>query len=266
MIDKQKSLNDPLAKHPGTGADAAPGYEAIVDIWDGDRYVDSAFVRDGKWTYTMPALENGTHRIKATVRDVESPAWVFDVNTFNMDTTPMILNGTAVTASLTLSGDDVSDNAKSRVPTGGVLPYTYLSSAPNVATVSPAGKVTGMGNGSTTITVSDARGTEISYSVTVSNVYRLIESQGPFNYNTALDWIRSQPRSIVPDRPQMDVFLNAINTKYSENWSTGCPHWYGPSLNQSNPFGFVHTNGRGLNHAWNSSQAEVKGAVCFVLT
>jgi len=266
MIDKQKISGDPLAMHPGAGADAASGYEAIVDIWDGDCYVDSAFVRDKKWTYTMPALEDGIHRIKATVRDVESPAWVFEVNTFTMDTTPMILNGTAITTSLTLSGDDVLGNARSRVPAGGVPPYTYLSSAPNVAIVTPAGKVIGMGNGSTTITVSDERGTKISYPVTVSNVYRLIESQGPFNYNTALDWIRTQPRSIVPDVSQMDVFLEAINTKYSGYWSRVYPHWYGPSLDRDYPYGFVHTNGLLINKSNSPYLDEIKGAVCFVLT
>ena len=58
-----------------------------------------------------------------------------------------------------------------RQPTGGVPPYQYSSSNPNVAYVDSTGKVTSFGNGSATITVVDQAGQSVSYPVAVSNVF-----------------------------------------------------------------------------------------------
>jgi len=192
--------------------------------------------------------------------------WIFVINTLRVDTMPMVLNGVAVTAAMTLSGRDVKNNAKLRTTQDGQPPYSYSSSDSQVATVSPEGKVTGMQNGVATIAVRDAAGRVGAYPVIVSNVYRLIEARGPFDYNAAMAWIRAQPRSIVPDPAKMNGLLVAINTKYGGNWSLECPHWYGPSFDSTYPYGFVHTNGRAINMSNSPSLDNIKGAVCFVLT
>ncbi|MCI3205536.1 MULTISPECIES: hypothetical protein [Pandoraea] len=105
----------------------------------------------------------------------------------------MVLNGLAVRQDgWPSTGRDAPGNTGTRVGTGGVPPYTYSSSRPSVATVNGAGKVSGIGNGSATITIRDSRGATVSYPVVVSNVYRFAFNQNyGISYSQAIAWANS---------------------------------------------------------------------------
>ncbi|VVE02962.1 hypothetical protein PCA20602_02232 [Pandoraea capi] len=105
----------------------------------------------------------------------------------------MVLNGLAVRQDgWPSTGRDAPGNTGTRVGTGGVPPYTYSSSRPSVATVNGAGKVSGMGNGSATITIRDSGGATVSYPVVVSNVYRFAFNHNyGMSYSQAIAWANS---------------------------------------------------------------------------
>lgn len=82
-------------------------------------------------------------------------------------------------------------NTATRAARGGVAPYTYASSNPAVASVNAAGLVTGNRNGDALIIVRDRRGSQVSYPVRVSNVYRLVHNWGPVDHHQAVTWMTS---------------------------------------------------------------------------
>ncbi|MDY0836194.1 Ig-like domain-containing protein, partial [Pseudomonas sp. SED1] len=72
------------------------------------------------------------------------------------------------------TGEDSVNNTRTRTASGGAPPYQYSSSDSFVASVdSVTGKVTGNRNGSAVIRVTDSMEAELSYSVEVTNVWRL---------------------------------------------------------------------------------------------
>ena len=93
-----------------------------------------------------------------------------------IDTQPMLLNGWKLLggAAYGLRELEVVNNVQVRVPTGGRPPYTYRSANAGIASVDANGKVSGLSNQSTTITVTDADGNQVAYPVRVMNVHRLI--------------------------------------------------------------------------------------------
>ncbi|VVE34261.1 hypothetical protein PAQ31011_03832 [Pandoraea aquatica] len=98
---------------------------------------------------------------------------VQQVPEFVISPSPMTLNGLAVNEPSWPWKADAPGNVQTRPASGGVPPYTYQSSRPSVASVNASGRVVGEGNGSATITVTDRAGNSGSYSVTVSNVYKV---------------------------------------------------------------------------------------------
>lgn len=105
---------------------------------------------------------------------------------------PLELNGLSVKVQgWPVTGVPSVGNTATRVANGGVPPYTYTSSKPGVASVTATGLVTGNGNGTAVITVTDQRGSQVSYPVLVSNVYRLIHNWGPLDHNQAVAWMLS---------------------------------------------------------------------------
>lgn len=115
----------------------------------------------------------------------------------SINTSPMNLNGLSVKVPFWTSkyGVESIGNTQVRTPTGGTAPFTYTSSNPSVAAVTPAGLVKGQGNGAATITVRDTSGSAVSYSVNVSNVFRLLQNFGPVTHDQAMAWMRSQPNT-----------------------------------------------------------------------
>lgn len=102
----------------------------------------------------------------------------------------LLLNGFSVkVAGWTLTGVASIGNTGLRPASGGLPPYSYASSAPAVASVNHQGLVTGNANGSATITVTDQQGYSQALAVKVSNVYRLLEHDGPIDHFQAQAWL-----------------------------------------------------------------------------
>lgn len=98
----------------------------------------------------------------------------------SVDTSLMRLDGVMVRSGYcpNLNGVDALGNTMVRTAIGGYLPYVYRSSNSAVAAVDTNGKVSGMGNGTATITITDQRNAQVSYAVSVSNVYSLLVHGG----------------------------------------------------------------------------------------
>ncbi|WP_252997463.1 Ig-like domain-containing protein [Pseudomonas thivervalensis] len=86
---------------------------------------------------------------------------------------------------------EVIDNEE-RLASGGMPPYTYTSSNPDVATVRvETGVVQGLRNGTSTITVTDSDRQTASYDVRVSRKYEIAVHGGPLNAIEAYKWLLS---------------------------------------------------------------------------
>lgn len=122
-----------------------------------------------------------------------SPALNLQVlNALGIVLSPLELNGLSIKVEGWKATSTVSvGNTATRVASGGVPPYTYASNNPTVATVNAAGLVTGNRNGTAVISATDLRGTQVSYPVRVSNVYRLVHNWGPVNHHQAVAWMNS---------------------------------------------------------------------------
>ncbi len=127
-------------------------------------------------------------------RVVTFPTTTYTVaQALQIDPSVMNLNGFAIIAFWGRPAGDYQGNNQTRVATGGRAPYTYTSRNPAVASVTAAGKVTGIANGSTAIDVRDQGGHVVSYTVNVSNVYYLRQNASSLDYNGAINWRNSLP-------------------------------------------------------------------------
>ncbi|WP_213939519.1 Ig-like domain-containing protein [Pseudomonas sp. dw_612] len=131
---------------------------------------------------------------------------------FKMDTSLMTLSGLNINSDrLALTGNDVPGTVQTRVPSSGDGAYSYLSSNPNVATVSTTGKVTSVNNGMATITVTEISSQrQVSYNVLVTNVMRLVMTS-TFNYSitAAINWMNS-----VSGSPVSNAAIDVLKVKY----------------------------------------------------
>ncbi|OLY76816.1 hypothetical protein AU074_03335 [Pseudomonas sp. ATCC PTA-122608] len=90
------------------------------------------------------------------------------------------------------TGEDSINNTRTRTASGGVPPYQYSSSDTFIASVdSVTGKVTGNRNGSVIVTVSDSNAAELTYSVEVSNVWRLNINETLMTAPESIEWMES---------------------------------------------------------------------------
>ncbi|KWK78965.1 hypothetical protein WM15_02330 [Burkholderia ubonensis] len=104
----------------------------------------------------------------------------------------MVLNGLSIKASMPRIRDSIGNTAI-RLPSGGTLPYRYVSNVPAVASVNASGKVVGERNGYANITIYDASNKSVTYPVHVGNVYLLVVQPHPFeNVHAANAWVVSQ--------------------------------------------------------------------------
>ncbi|MGG7675706.1 Ig-like domain-containing protein, partial [Pseudomonas sp. WC2] len=150
----------------------------------------------GIWAYTATDLPKGLHTYIARARyglEAESAPRSLTVSTFNVDPSEMILNGIKLipAGNYGLQAKEVAGNTGTRVPTGGVPPYTYKSSHPELASVDINGKVTGLKNGTATITITDNKKNSTSYKVRVSRVYTLLLNNSYMSGQSAIAWLRS---------------------------------------------------------------------------
>jgi len=155
------------------------------------------------WLESVPNNQQIQVKSQVTLNGSLSPGDVITLPTttytlvnyppLSIDQTTMNLNGFAIIAFWGQPAGDYSGNNQTRVASGGRPPYSYSSRNPAVASVTAAGKVRGVVNGSTTIDVKDQGGHTVSYNVTVSNVYYLRQYASGVNYSQAIAWRDSLP-------------------------------------------------------------------------
>ncbi|WP_460147266.1 Ig-like domain-containing protein [Pseudomonas sp. S2_A02] len=154
------------------------------------------------WFYALKDLSTCelTCKIALGSADTQASALVLPVARYTVkvtevlaiNTVQMLLNGVKLVGGTAygLREREVVNNVQVRVPTGGRPPYTYRSANPAVATVDANGKVRGLSNQLTTVTVTDADQRKVSYPVRVMNVYRLILNDAFFTAAEAGNWLR----------------------------------------------------------------------------
>ncbi|MBK5536260.1 Ig-like domain-containing protein [Pseudomonas sp. TH08] len=181
---------DPLLLRPGTALTAEEISQGI-----------SVKAARG-WFYALKDLSTCevTCKIALGSMDNEETALMLPVARYTVkvtealaiDTQLMLLNGWKLLGGTAygLREREVANNVRVRVPTGGRPPYTYRSANPGIASVDANGKVTGLSNQSTTITVTDADEKQISYPVRVMNVHRLILNNSFMTAAQAAAWFR----------------------------------------------------------------------------
>ncbi|WP_191831818.1 Ig-like domain-containing protein [Pseudomonas fluorescens] len=101
--------------------------------------------------------------------------------------------------------------SQQRLPQDGLPPFTYQSGNTNVATVDKNGQVSFVRNGSTTITITDARQDKASYRVEVVGCFNVYLADGNHNLNTALAWCNQHGLRASSTKEQlslMDKFGN----------------------------------------------------------
>jgi hypothetical protein len=163
---------------------ANPLHDAVVDTLT------------GVWTSTVTGLGEGTHAFIARAlygSEADSEPRKIIVNTFIVEQTPMILSGKKLipAENYGLQAKEVAGNTGSRIPSGGVPPYTYKSSNPELASVDINGQVNGLKNGTATITITDNDENSASYEVKVSHVYTLLLNNSYMSGQNAIAWLRS---------------------------------------------------------------------------
>ncbi|WP_223569668.1 Ig-like domain-containing protein [Pseudomonas sp. BF-R-26] len=132
----------------------------------------------GIWTHPMTGLSVAAHSFTAKALygsgQVSTPARTLTVTTvLVINTNQMYMSGYKLFHP-TFAMHARPSYSQTRIPSGGRPPYNYSSSAPQVAQVhSSTGTVTGMRNGSATITVTDNSGQSARYVVQVRNTYDL---------------------------------------------------------------------------------------------
>ncbi|WP_053154820.1 hypothetical protein [Pseudomonas sp. Pf153] len=161
-----------------------------VEIFDSSGYIRTVEVdANGLWHDTLSGLQIGGHSItaRATYRDNPvSPPWRFTVvEPMAIDTSDAILSTRMYRTAKFPARPPVGAYVE-RTPTGGVPPYIYTSSDPNIAELltSTQPRVVSKFSGSATITVHDQFGGHVSYPVTTSGVWLLMGMGDVYKWHT----------------------------------------------------------------------------------
>ncbi|MGP6429394.1 hypothetical protein [Pseudomonas paraglycinae] len=191
--------SDITVSHPASINQGQTGTVNIIITYP--RPYSTVTLTIGTWSITFPNFDHtkpitysltaadlqqigvGNHPVSAIIRDQLSNSNVSPTTSIAVVAAPPLsvnpsqlsLNGVMV-RSLHLRAPNVVDapgNTAVLQVTGGVGPYTFQSSAPQIASVNAQGKVEGMGNSSAVITIRDQNGSTVSVQVTVSNIYDL---------------------------------------------------------------------------------------------
>ncbi|MCG8294757.1 Ig-like domain-containing protein [Pseudomonas entomophila] len=161
----------------------------------------------------------------------------------SIDTRTLVLNGVSVKlAGRPRTGLDSIGNTAVRTPTGGSGKYTYTPGPEGVVSVTAQGKVTGIKNGNTTISVTDGSST-VSYRVEVSNVFEAVVNETQMIPADFTRWANSVASAAPPGAASLltDVMENDIRRVYSQPFTfhtwvynrgpNGYEFWnYGPNL------------------------------------
>lgn len=218
----------------------ANGTAHNLPVWSGgSKQTNSTWVSQGWWEYVISYAsylkELGhnkklTLHFKAALRAgiTEADAIVFPVVEYTVDKRPSIdqsimkLDGVSVRVNWPKTGRDSIGNTAVRVAVGGTPPYTYTSNNTAIASVSSTtGKVTGEGNGTAIITVKDKDKVTATYSVVVSNVFRLMQSNGPLSLHQAIAWRDSIGAFTLSYAAESDM-----SNRYIQPWPVVGNYWY----------------------------------------
>lgn len=211
-VSGNKEKSDPilnvLFNNPASGitvshpASIGPGQPATFILTrDYPREYDVMTLIVGRWSKTIPYVHpanpvtytltstdrlqigDGPHPVSATVVDQLSNRDTSPTTSITFMATPPLsvnpstldLNGVMV-RSLHFRAPNIVDapmNTAALQVSGGVAPYTFRSSAPQIAQTNAQGKVEGMSNGVAVITITDQNNASVSVSVGVTNIYDL---------------------------------------------------------------------------------------------
>jgi hypothetical protein len=218
----------------------ANGTAHNLPVWSGgSKQTNSTWVSQGWWEYVISYAsylkELGHYKkltlhFKAALRAgiTEADAIVFPVVEYTVDKRPSIdqsimkLDGVSVRVNWPKTGRDSIGNTAVRVAVGGTPPYTYTSNNTAIASVSSTtGKVTGEGNGTAIITVKDKDKVTATYSVVVSNVFRLMQSNGPLSLHQAIAWRDSIGAFTLSYAAESDM-----SNRYIQPWPVVGNYWY----------------------------------------
>ncbi len=191
---------------------ASPGQK--VQVFDGaaDEGEASADPVTGIWSHRIGGLTATEHRF--TAKALYGSGQTSTVRTLKVSTLPeLIIEKTPVVLSarnwiavgeelqkiLVANPTPPVGTYADRFPQQGTPPYTYTSANEEIAVANPTnGRISGTGNGTTTITVADASGDVVEIQVTVSGVRRIHRS--PTQFNSVLpsdEWRHTQDLGII---------------------------------------------------------------------
>ncbi|UVM30063.1 hypothetical protein [Pseudomonas sp. B21-021] len=129
-------------------------------------------------------VSQGTSRIASAIVEAFVP--------LSVDTSLLRLKGLKVVGSYlgTPNGVDAIDTTATRLPVGGVEPYTFESTS-NAFQAAADGKVTAVWNGTGEIVIRDKVGSEVRYSAHAENIHALRVFHGgyPWTYPKYSAWI-----------------------------------------------------------------------------
>jgi len=172
-------------------------------------------------TYTVTRAGTGS---------VSTPLFLRVSQGLTLDPSPVTLSGKIylIPASPDLLPAFPAGTTVKRTASGGQAPYSYRSSNPLVAQVDNEGLASVRGNGTATISVSDAMGETMSYQVIVTGVIHCVGlGNGKFSQTSAA--AASQGLRM----PSMDE-LNQIFNTYGNRWPMGnAIYWSSTALAQN---------------------------------
>ncbi|MFJ7312425.1 hypothetical protein ACIQVE_06585 [Pseudomonas sp. NPDC098747] len=198
-----------------------------VQIYDNNGYKLTVTAVGSAWTATLP-VSVGSHAVFARAvstgqsSTVRSFRVISPIPPLTINNAPMHLNawhfrdGSTPTNPPPGAFGDRSAN-------GGVLPYRYQSDRDNIAEVnSTTGRVISKGNGTATITVSDAANQRASYTATTSNVEMLFGT-GIFGTYTSCANQAASMGGRIPSLAEWRAFMNNYRgaiTSNDWNWAS----------------------------------------------
>ena len=204
-----------------------------VQLYNGTAPIGGEVTAVGEsWTTTI-TVAVGTRRLLAKAlygSGKHSMTWVITVvPELTVDTSNLVLSGQNISIQGTgldwpLTGNDPDGTAMQRVVSGGVPPYTYTSSDPRIVSIDEEGMARSQENGSATITVKDSSNQTKTYTVTCSNVRRLLYNPTPQTMAQAAAWIVSMKGTMLSDRFLSDYPYTIMNIRYKPGLYVGPLH------------------------------------------
>ena len=207
----------------GTTAETAVSLSGIaekgekIEVLDGAASKGTADVDSaGGWTHKIEALQLASYNFKAKALygsgKVSEPRNIKVVPRLIVDTSPLLFPGRKFILVYPNpywgeKGADPTGTVTTRPVSGGTPPYSYISSAPSIASVDAQGRIRSMSNGTATITVRDAENQTQNIPVTVTKVYKIMFSEFPFETKEAAQqWIVSAGGTNISEDGMLTIF------------------------------------------------------------